>query len=436
MLPGEGLLTPPEVSVGRCEAVLRLEQIQLLDDRGGPRVKDLVHRPGDFGVGHLARAEGLDEHGHRLRDADGISELHFTTLCEPRGHHVLRHVPGEVAGRAVHLRGVLAREGAATVTGPAAVGVDDDLAAGQAGITQGAARDKTSRGIDVVLHAGRLEPLRDQRLDHLFDDRLLQGAVGDVRRVLGRNNHRVDGHSLTVLVPHRDLGLAVRPQEGQRAVLANLGQPLADLVGQHDGHRHELRSVPTGIAKHHALVARAKVRLVVRAITVDTLGDIQRLLLDGREHRARGKIESQVRMVVPDVLDHAAHDLRQGCPRGGRDLAGDDHKSGLRKGLTRHPASRILLDQAVQNRVRDLIADLVRVPFGHGLRGKQKVAHVGCSLSAVEAGFHRLQQTQLGKCLNSVKPQVLAITGPGLGWGPNAGYAYCSRMDLSWSSRM
>ena len=49
-----------------------------------------------------------------------------------------------VGARAVHLGGVLAGEGAASVRAPAAVGVDDDLAPGEPGVAMGASDHKAA----------------------------------------------------------------------------------------------------------------------------------------------------------------------------------------------------------------------------------------------------------------------------------------------------
>ena len=79
----------------------------------------------------LGRAERLDHHRDRVRDADRVRDLHLAALGDAGGHDVLRHVAHRVRGRAVDLGGVLAAERAAAVAGHAAVGVDDDLAAGE-----------------------------------------------------------------------------------------------------------------------------------------------------------------------------------------------------------------------------------------------------------------------------------------------------------------
>ena len=74
---------------------------------------------------------GVDVDADRLGDADGVGELDLAALGQAGGDDVLGDVAGHVGGRAVDLGGVLAAEGAAAVAAPAAVGVDDDLAAGQ-----------------------------------------------------------------------------------------------------------------------------------------------------------------------------------------------------------------------------------------------------------------------------------------------------------------
>ena len=62
---------------------------------------------------------------------------------------VLGDVARHVAGRAVDLRRILARERAAAVRRRAAVGVDDDLAAGDAGVAVRTADDEAAGRVDV-----------------------------------------------------------------------------------------------------------------------------------------------------------------------------------------------------------------------------------------------------------------------------------------------
>ena len=159
------------------------------------------------------------------------------------------------------------------------------------------------------------------RLDHVLQDVGAQLFVGDVLRVLGGDDDRIDAHRLAVLVVlHRHLALAVGPQVGQLAVLANFGQPPRQLVRQRDGSRHQLFGLVGGVAEHHALVAGAA--------GVHAHGDVAGLLVDRRDHRAGIRVEAIQRIVVADGGHHAAHqrleiDVSLGC-----DLTGNDDQAG------------------------------------------------------------------------------------------------------------
>ncbi len=54
---------------------------------------------------------------HRPGDADGIGDLHFAASGQAGGDDVFGDVAGRIGRRPVHLRRVLAGEGAATVPG-------------------------------------------------------------------------------------------------------------------------------------------------------------------------------------------------------------------------------------------------------------------------------------------------------------------------------
>ena len=97
----------------------------------GRRSKMLLDQAGQLVGVDLRRAERLHHHRHRVRDTDRVRDLHLAARGDARGDDVLRHVAHRVRGRAVDLGRVLAAERAATVTGHAAVGVDDDLATGE-----------------------------------------------------------------------------------------------------------------------------------------------------------------------------------------------------------------------------------------------------------------------------------------------------------------
>ena len=83
-----------------------------------------------------------------MRGADRVGDLQLAPVGEARGHDVLRDVPRHVGSGPVDLRRVLARERAAAVRRHPAVGVDDDLAPGEAGIGLRPADLEAARRVD------------------------------------------------------------------------------------------------------------------------------------------------------------------------------------------------------------------------------------------------------------------------------------------------
>ena len=105
----------------------------MLADAARRQVHHLVQRRfSSLRLVDLAGAVQVDIDRQRLGDADGVGELDGAALGEAGGDDVLGEVARGIGGRAVDLGRVLAGEGAAAVRGGAAIGVDDDLAAGQA----------------------------------------------------------------------------------------------------------------------------------------------------------------------------------------------------------------------------------------------------------------------------------------------------------------
>ena len=119
------------------------------------------------------------------------------------------------------------------MAGHAAVGVDDDLAAGQAGVThratdlEAAGRvDERPVAADVEVRAA-VAQLGEDRLDDVGADVGLEHALErDVGCVLGREDDGVERHGTVAVVGDGDLGLAVGAQVGELLALAHLGQPL------------------------------------------------------------------------------------------------------------------------------------------------------------------------------------------------------------------
>ena len=135
-------------------------------------------------------------------------------LAMPGGDDVLGDVAHRVRGRAVDLRRVLAAERAAAVAGHAAVGVDDDLAAGEAAVGVRAAElevaGRVARGSSKSSSANCSGS--SGRMTCSVRSGLIIVVDVDARAVLGRDEHGREPLRLAVDVLDRDLGLAVGPQ--------------------------------------------------------------------------------------------------------------------------------------------------------------------------------------------------------------------------------
>src|SRR6476469_10142466 len=83
----------------------------------------------------LAGAMRIDQKRHRVSHADRIGDLNGATFGNAGGHNVLGEIARGISGRAIDFRGVLAGGGAAAMRRVAAVGVDDDLAAGETAVS-------------------------------------------------------------------------------------------------------------------------------------------------------------------------------------------------------------------------------------------------------------------------------------------------------------
>ena len=181
-----------------------------------------------FSSRQRARVERVDQHRHRLGHADRVRELHHAALGEPGRDDVLGDVARHVAGRAVDLRRILARERAAAVRRRAAVGVDDDLAAGDAGVAVRAADDESAGRVDEDARlACRIISAGITRLTIFSVMSSRSVSLVHVGAVLGRDDDRVDADRLVAVVFDADLRLAVGPQVVETAVAARARQALA-----------------------------------------------------------------------------------------------------------------------------------------------------------------------------------------------------------------
>ncbi len=318
---------------------------------------------GQLFLGQAARSEGVDQHAGGLRHADGVGNLHLALVGQAGRHQVLGHVAGRVGGGPVDLRGVLPGERAAAVAAVTPVGVHDDLAAGQTGIAQGPADLEVAGRVDEDLGLAVDQVGRDHLADHVLGDvghdlRVLHG------RVLGRNHHGVHAGGLAADVLHADLALAVGAQVLDDPLLADAGQFLHQAVGQHDGQGHQLGGLAAGEPEHHSLVPGAA--------RVHTHGDVGGLAVDGHGHPAGIGVQPGLGVQVADLTDGLAGHLAPVHLGLGGDLTGDHHEVAGQKGLAGDPGKRVLLQAGVQDGVRNLVGDLVRVSFGHGFGSEEE----------------------------------------------------------------
>ena len=84
------------------------QEVELRDNVGRLEAENFPYRLFDFLLRNFRRSESLNRDAERLRIADGVGDLDFAPVGEPRRHDVLRHPSAHVRRRAVHLAGILA----------------------------------------------------------------------------------------------------------------------------------------------------------------------------------------------------------------------------------------------------------------------------------------------------------------------------------------
>ena len=261
----------------------------------------------------------------------------------------------------------------------AAIGVDDDLAAGQAGVAVGTADEEFAGRIDVP-DGLAVDPAFRQRLAHIGLDALANLVRGHVLdEVLVRDHDLAHADRLAVLVLHGDLALGVRAQHLLLAGVAGFGDQPQDLVGIEDRRRHQVRRFVGGVAEHDALVARAFFLVGARLQRIDALRDVGGLRM--QQDFDVGGLPVEAFLLVADILDRGANDafdLIVGDGFGAAGFAGDHHLVGGGKrfaGRADRPRVDAGLGAFAEKQIDDLVgnpvADLVRMAFGNRLAGEQ-----------------------------------------------------------------
>ena len=249
------------MSVGGGVAVapaFRREQTQFFNDRRRAEIEDFSGRNDgfQFAVLQLAGAVGVYVNAERLGDTDGVGHLHFAFFGQSGGNNVFGHITGVVRGRTVNLGRVFSGERSTAVAADAAVGVDDNFAAGEPGVAVRSADDEFAGRVDKVFdvafeQTGRAEnPFR--HFDEVFTDRFERHVGG-----LVRNHHGGDVVRASIDVFDGDLRFRVGPQIRNSAGFADFLQLVEQQVAVVNRRRHQRFGFVGSIAEHHALVARA-----------------------------------------------------------------------------------------------------------------------------------------------------------------------------------
>jgi hypothetical protein len=214
------------VAIGRRHAIDRLVERQPGADaaRGQAaqtRLGHGFHRAFQRGIVHRAGAVGIDIERQRLRHADGIGHLDRAALGQARRDDVLGDIARHIGGRAVHLGRVLARKRAAAMGRRAAIGIDDDLAPGQARVAIRAADLEAAGGVDVIDRLVREQLGRDHRGHGLLHPGFQLGILGAfviARLVLGGDDDGGAGGGAAILEAQGHLALGVGFEEGAAPV--------------------------------------------------------------------------------------------------------------------------------------------------------------------------------------------------------------------------
>ena len=352
------------------------QQIQALDDAGwsqGEVLFDQFH-DGFFrnGIGPI----GVHADGNRPCHTDGIRQLDFAFPGQAGCHHVLGYVTGCVGRTPVHLGGILPGESAAPMTGHAAIGIHDDFPPGQTGIPLRTADDEPAGGIDVVDGVFVQQVSRNHRFDYVFQDVPAQLFHGNFRSMLGGDHNGIHADRFVVFIFHRHLGFTIRTQVWQDALLAHLGQPTGQLMSQGNGQRHVFRGLVGGVSEHHTLVAGADL-FVVGMVTglgfvrfIHPLGNIRRLFIDGNQDSAGGPVKAVFGTVITNIDHRLPGNLGDVHVAAGGNFPYNMDLACRHQGFTSHSCIRVFFQDGIQHRIRNLIGNLVRMPFRHRFRRK------------------------------------------------------------------
>ena len=216
------------------------------------------------------------------------------------------------------------------------------------------------------------EPLGNNGTDDLFHDIPTQGFLTDLFAVLGRHNNRIDADRAIAVILYGHLCLSIRTQVRQGSILANLSQATGQTVGQRNGKRHIFRRFIRGIAKHHALITGTDLVITVLFTLlgfirfIDALSNIRGLFINGDEDAAGRSIKPVFGTVIADINNGLAGNLGNINIAVRGNFPNHMDLTGCHKRFTGNAGIGIFGKDSIQDSVRDLIGNFVRMSLGYG----------------------------------------------------------------------
>ncbi len=217
------------------------------------------------------------------------------------------------------------------MTTHAAIGVDDNFATGQTGVTHWSTNNKTTGWVDVNFGFIINQFSRDGGFDDMFDDVCANSFVAQLNAfkligVLAGNNDGMNSNRFSEVILNGNLAFAIRVHPLERAVFAGFCHAAGQLVGIVDRHWHQGFGFVTSVAKHHALVTGTTGGNIFFAIcktlgfstAVNTHGNIAGLVGKSGQNATGCTVEAFFATIVADAVDNFAHqrvdiDISLGC---------------------------------------------------------------------------------------------------------------------------
>ena len=203
----------------------------------------------------------------------------------------------------------------------------------------------------------------------------------DIRIVLCGNDYCVNADRLAVfIVFNGDLALAVRTEIAEMTALANFRQAAGQLVRKADGQRHTFGSFIAGISEHHSLIARTDIIGVGVAVfcfkaLVNAHCNIGGLSVYCADNRKGMAVKAVFGLVIANFKHNIANELRNINIAVCDNFAHYHYHARCCAAFAGNARIRVIAQHCIKHGVRDIVADLVRMPLCYGFGGKQPLLY-------------------------------------------------------------